>query len=211
MVVVPSGALLLAACGGGNGGMGGMNHGAMGNATATTGGASAPGMPSMNHGAMGTATVAAAAEYDQGFIDLMVPHHQAAVEMARVAQRKAEHPEIKQLADAIIADQDREIGQMKAWRKAWYGSDQIPTGGMAGHSMGGMNVDMAQLEGAQPFDRAFIDAMIPHHQSAIEMAREAQTKVQRPEIKQLAGEIIAAQQREIDQMRSWRAQWYPGQ
>lgn len=183
--------LVLAACGENSGGsMGGMNHGG-------------------NPGAMGTGTMSG--EYDQMFIDMMVTHHQAAVEMAKVAQRKAEHPEIKQLADAIVAEQEREIGQMKAWRKAWYGSDQIPTGtsGQMG-GMGGMNVDLKQLENAQPFDKAFIDAMVPHHESAIAMAKEAQSRAKRQEIKDLAGQIIAAQEKEIAQMKAWRAQWYPG-
>lgn len=162
------------------------------------------------HGAGHGSSTNADAEYDQTFIDAMVPHHEAAVEMAEVARRKAEHPELKALADAIVADQDREIAQMKRWRKEWYGSDTIPPG-MGGHQMSGMDTDMKMLEEAQPFDKAFIDAMIPHHQSAIAMAREAQTKAKRQEIKDLAGQIIAAQQREIDQMRSWRALWYPGQ
>jgi uncharacterized protein (DUF305 family) len=151
----------------------------------------------------------ASAEYDQAFIDGMVPHHLAAVDMARIAQEKAEHAEIKQLADDIVASQSKEIDQLKAWRKAWYGSDTIPEGG-AGH-MGGMDTDLAQLERATPFDKAFIDAMLPHHQSAIEMANEAQSKAKHDEIKQLAKEIVAAQQREVDQMQAWRAQWYPGQ
>jgi uncharacterized protein (DUF305 family) len=191
------GSLLLAACGGG-----GTDHGAgHGSAGTTTGAAGTPGMP--GHGAMGSG------EYDRDFIDGMVPHHQAAIDMAKVAQRKAEHPELKQLADAIVADQDGEIAQMKAWRKAWYGSDEIAPG-LGGHQMGGMDTDLAQLEAAVPFDKAFIDAMIPHHQSAIDMAKEAQTKATHQEIKDLAGRIVSAQQREIDQMKTWRSQWYPG-
>ncbi len=59
-----------------------------------------------------------------------------------------------------------------------------------------------------PFDRAFIDAMIPHHESAIAAARVAQEQAQRPEIKELARAIIAEQQREIDQMKVWRQAWY---
>lgn len=176
------GALILAACGTGGSQMGGMNHG--------TG--------SMNN-----------APYDQNFIDGMVPHHQAAIEMAKVAQTKAEHAELKTLADAIVADQDGEIAQMKAWRKAWYGSDQIAPGN-GGHQMSGMDADLTALANANPFDRAFIDAMIPHHESAIEMAKEAQTQAEHQEIKDLAGRIVAAQQREIDQMKAWRTQWYPG-
>ena len=175
-------ALILAACGAGGGQMGGMDHG-----TGRTNNA----------------------PYDQNFIDGMVPHHEAAIAMAKVAQTKAEHAELKALADAIVADQDGEIAQMKAWRKAWYGSDQIAPG-LGGHQMGGMDTDLTTLANASPFDRAFIDAMIPHHESAIAMAKEAQTKAGHQEIKDLAGRIIAAQQREIDQMKTWRARWYPG-
>jgi uncharacterized protein (DUF305 family) len=151
----------------------------------------------------------ASAEYDQIFIDGMVPHHLAAVDMAKIAQQKAEHAEIKQMADDIVTSQSKEIEQLKVWRKVWYGSDVIPEGGAA--HMGGMDTDLKQLVAASPFDKAFIDAMLPHHQSAIEMATEAQTKAKRDEIKQLAKEIVAAQQREVDQMKTWRARWYPGQ
>ena len=190
LIVLPTGAAVLAACG--SSGMGGM--GGMGTGTAT------PGMGSMGSG-----------PYDQNFIDMMVAHHQAAIDMAKVAQRKGEHAELKRLAADIVSAQDGEIAQMKAWRKQWYGSDQIATstaGGMSG--MGGMNVDLGQLENAQPFDKAFIDNMIPHHESAIQMAKDARTKAQHQEIKDLAGQIIAAQQQEIDQMKAWRTQWFPG-
>jgi uncharacterized protein (DUF305 family) len=50
--------------------------------------------------------------------------------------------------------------------------------------------------------------MIPHHQGAIVMAQDALNKSQRPEIKRLAQNIITSQQREIDQMKQWRTQWY---
>jgi uncharacterized protein (DUF305 family) len=181
---VVGGSALLAACGNSNnGGMSGMDHGG---ATTT-------------------------APYDQNFIDMMVTHHQAAIDMAKVAQRKGEHAEIKQLANEIVAAQDGEIAKMKGWRKAWYGSDRIPAGTMGMMAgMGGMSVDLKQLEGATPFDKAFIDAMIPHHESALQMAKEAQKQATRQEIKDLAAEIIAAQQKEIAQMKAWRAQWYPG-
>jgi uncharacterized protein (DUF305 family) len=60
------------------------------------------------------------------------------------------------------------------------------------------------------FDRAFIDAMIPHHQSAIDAARIALQDAERPEIRTLAQEVIDAQQLEIDEMSAWREAWYPG-
>ena len=171
--------------------------------------------------ACGATTSTTTASLDQQFIDMMVPHHEGAVEMAKIAQQRAERPEITQMAEAIVRDQNREIARMKEWRMAWFGSDQTPPldkmpmlpGAMPGHDMGGATMNMAadveKLRAAgNPFDKAFIDAMIPHHQSAIEAAKVAQEQAQRTEIKQLAGEIIAEQQREIEQMRQWRQAWY---
>lgn len=59
------------------------------------------------------------------------------------------------------------------------------------------------------FDLRFIDAMIPHHQGAVEMAKAAQQQSKRPEILKLAADIIQAQDKEINQMQQWRQAWYP--
>ena len=59
------------------------------------------------------------------------------------------------------------------------------------------------------YDLRFIDAMTPHHQGAVVMAKEALAKSNRPEIKQLAENIIKAQNQEIEQMKQWRKGWYP--
>lgn len=85
----------------------------------------------------------------------------------------------------------------------------------ATHTMGGdaMSMSMddmsAMLEGktGDAFDKAFIEGMIPHHQGAIEMARAAQKSAKHQEIKDLAEDIIIAQQKEIDIMRSWLKAW----
>lgn len=59
------------------------------------------------------------------------------------------------------------------------------------------------------FDRAFIDAMVPHHQSAIEMARSAQAAgLTQPDLQQVAADILATQQAEIDRMKRWREEWF---
>jgi uncharacterized protein (DUF305 family) len=166
-------------------------------------------------------TDAGTAEIDQMFIDMMVPHHEGALEMAKIAQERGEHPEITAMAEAIIRGQTPEIEQMKAWRQEWYGSSETPPmsampmleamegmGGM-GHTMD-MAADVEALRKAdEPFDKAFIEAMIVHHQSAIDTARLAQQQASRQEIKDMAGTIIAAQQAEIDQMNAWMKEWYP--
>lgn len=58
--------------------------------------------------------------FDQAFISEMIMHHQGAVEMAELALTNAKHQEIKDLANAIISAQNKEIADMKAWQKAWY-------------------------------------------------------------------------------------------
>lgn len=57
------------------------------------------------------------------------------------------------------------------------------------------------------YDRAFIQAMIDHHQGAIDMARSAGSNAKHQELKDLAGQIISSQQAEIEQMRAWQQQW----
>ena len=61
----------------------------------------------------------------------------------------------------------------------------------------------------EDFDRAFIDAMVPHHESAIEMARAArEAGLGQPELVEVANDILATQQDEIDQMKEWRGEWF---
>lgn len=65
---------------------------------------------------------------------------------------------------------------------------------------------------AVPFDRAFVDAMVPHHRSAIEMANAAKDAgLTQPELLKIANDIIATQQLEIDDMLGWRADWFGGE
>ncbi len=72
-------------------------------------------------------------------------------------------------------------------------------------------MDPQSLADEDPFDKAFIDSMIPHHRSAIEMAEVAATETNNPDIRDLAKAIVEAQKREISQMEQWRQQWYPQQ
>ncbi|MBD2093211.1 DUF305 domain-containing protein [Microcoleus sp. FACHB-1515] len=84
---------------------------------------------------------------------------------------------------------------------------QSPMAGMDHGSMGSMSMDLGPKN--ETFDLRFIDGMIPHHEGAVVMAQEALQKSNRPEIKQLAQEIIDAQEREIAELKSWRQSWYP--
>jgi uncharacterized protein (DUF305 family) len=65
-------------------------------------------------------------------------------------------------------------------------------------------VDVTALE----FDLLFLDAMIPHHQMAVEMAMVARERAEHPELREFADNVISVQQAEIDTMREWRESWY---
>jgi uncharacterized protein (DUF305 family) len=71
-----------------------------------------------------------------------------------------------------------------------------------------MGMDMDALENATPFDKAFIDAMVPHHQGAIAMAKELLRKGEQPALRKMANNIISAQSEEIARMKQWRKAWY---
>ena len=146
---------------------------------------------------------------DVAFIADMTAHHQGAIDMAELARKRAEHPEIKQLADDIVSAQKGEIATMKTIREDMHNMGEHGDGhmGMNEDAMG-MDMDMTALENAKPFDRAFIDAMVPHHQGAIAMAKELLAKGEQPALRQMADHIISAQTKEIAQMREWRKAWY---
>jgi uncharacterized protein (DUF305 family) len=179
--------------------MAGMDHSQMGH-----------GSMGMGSGGMARQMVTENGKYsDERFIDAMVPHHQGAVEMAEVALKNAEHEEIIELSRNIVSSQQAEIEELKAIKQEEFGNSRIPME-MSQEQMRGMGMmmDPQELANKDPFDKAFIDAMIPHHQSAIEMAQVAREKSEIPEIKELAEDIIGAQKTEIEQMTRWRQQWY---
>jgi len=158
---------------------------------------------------------------DRMFIEQMIPHHQDAIDMSNLALVKAEHPEIRQLAEKIIRDQSQEISRMREWYRAWYGID-VPvyqgavTGdrmgrgngiGMMGGGMSGSMTDLVQLGNATRFDKEFIEQIVPHHQMAIMMAGMVQNSEHR-EMRVLGSSIIRSQSAEVNQMRVWYSTWY---
>lgn len=184
----------------------GMNHGA-GNMPANR---QEMNHGEMNHSEMKSSSDAANAPYDLQFIDTMIAHHEGAVVMAKPAVEKAVHGELRTLAQNIVSDQEKEIAQMRRWREEWFaGKPPAMNMEMAGMVDSMKDMDMKKLETASgaAFDLAFIEMMIPHHDGAVLMAKEALQKSQRQEIKTLANAIIKAQEAEIKKMKDWQAAW----
>jgi len=138
---------------------------------------------------------------DRAFVAGMVPHHESAVEMATIAQDRAKSPFVKTLADNIIRTQNAEIATMRE-EDAQLADAGVEKGDLGmSDAMMGMNHDAGMLKTAEAFDAEFLRMMIPHHEGAIPMARMELEKGADPELKKLAEDIIAAQQKEIDQMK----------
>jgi uncharacterized protein (DUF305 family) len=220
LTLVLAAAFILTACGGAGGGQQGSGSGGEGEpGTAEKGGGMAEmDHDQMGHGSMGMGSDGMARQMvmqdgkysDKAFINAMVPHHQGAIEMARVALENAEHEEIQEVSRNIVSTQQSEIEELKSIKQEEFGTSNVPMEMSMEQMRGmGMMMDPQSLADENPFDEAFIDTMIPHHQSAIGMAGVANEKSKNPRIKELAQNITSAQKREIEQMRGWRREWYP--
>jgi uncharacterized protein (DUF305 family) len=146
---------------------------------------------------------------DKAFIDAMVPHHQGAVDMAEVALENADHQEIRSLAEDIVSAQEAEIEELKAIKQQEFGTPEVPMEMSAKETKAMGMTDPGELATKDPFDKAFIDAMIPHHRSAIEMASVALQETDNARIEEMVWAIVDAHKKEIAQMQCWREEWYP--
>ena len=145
---------------------------------------------------------------DAHFIEQMIPHHTDAITMADIALDKSQRQEIKSLASDIKRTQSLEIEQMKKWYKNWFGRDVPKDTAVVGmHGMMGGQDNFEELTSASDFDNAFINEMVRHHEMAVMMAYMLKNSTQRPEMRELAQNIIDAQTKEINNMRDWYKAW----
>lgn len=164
---------------------------------------------SMDHSNMNSSANASDSPYDLQFIDTMTAHHEGAVDMAKMAPKSTKNAELLKFANAIIIDQSKEMQQMADWRLNWFGAKPKALNMEMPGMKESMSMDMKRLADArdQEFDLLFIEMMIPHHEGAVTMSKDALQKSERAEIKNLANEIIKAQTAEIKLMNDWKAKW----
>jgi uncharacterized protein (DUF305 family) len=148
--------------------------------------------------------------FDIYWMSQMIEHHKGAVEMANSVLKDGKDARVKKAAQTIISDQSREIKQLTGWLKSWYNAvpnakqialmraDMKP---MLEGAMGGMDGMSANA------DKRFLEGMIPHHQSAVEMGWLAVKKAARSDLKTFARKVIDAQSKEIKQYRTWLKGW----
>lgn len=138
---------------------------------------------------------------DRAFVAEMIPHHESAVAMAKIAERRGSSAFVKQLAADIQRTQTAEVATMRARDEQLAGQGvQRGSLGLSAEAMG-MDHDVASLETAKPFDDEFLRLMIAHHEGALMMSNALLKRGADPQLKTLARSIITGQQRELAQMR----------
>lgn len=146
---------------------------------------------------------AAAAPFDIQYLDTMAEHHREGIKIFQTAVEKSGNQEIKTMAQEMIADQKKEIPELKTMR------DDIQPSAPEAVNMempGMMSMDMKELEtttGAA-FDHAFLDMTIKHHQGAVDMSKNALKLVQNKSVKDKAQMVIDMQGKEIAKMKKIR-------
>ena len=137
---------------------------------------------------------------DLMFAQMMIPHHEQAIEMSLLAPGRAENPLILELASEILAEQDPEIEIMQSWlTEAGVGlqmDHQMPMSGMLSEA------DLEQLRAATgaEFEKLFLTGMIAHHEGAIQMAAMVVTSAN-DQARALGESIIKSQRLQITYMQ----------
>ena len=167
-------------------------------------------MGSMDTGSMDTGdSTPESADFNDAdviFAQMMIPHHQQAIEMSDIAldPNSQASAAIIALATQIKGAQDPEISQMKNLLTTWGKSMEM--GSMAHSSMmnGMLSLEemdtLGQLKGAE-FDKAWAKGMIAHHEGAIAMANEVLANGKNSEILALANAVVSGQSAEIKTLK----------
>jgi uncharacterized protein (DUF305 family) len=139
------------------------------------------------------------------FLQMMIPHHQQAIDISNLAMKSSQDAELIELAKIIARDQAAEIKQMKAWLTDAGASEDM------GHSMDGMggmlsDDELAALSAAtgKEFDVLWLKRMTEHHDGAIHMTQMIED-AQNADIKAFGTKVIKDQSEQIDQMKKMLA------
>ena len=139
------------------------------------------------------------------FAQMMIPHHQQAVEMSDLAIKNSKNPQVLKLAEQIKAAQAPEISQMKSWLTS-AGQSLMGDHGM---SMDGMlsddEIEQLRQSSGKAFDKLFLAGMIAHHEGALSMVSMIEDS-ENEEAKTLAQNIKVSQSAEIDLMKRYLAE-----
>jgi len=147
-------------------------------------------------------------DFDLDFANMMVMHHQAAVDMSKVEIAKGTDARIKTMAQNIITAQKAEIEQMQQFIKN-HKMQEAKQNAEMHHELDAVMKDMMDkmksIQMTGNADKDFVMMMIPHHESAVEMAEDELSHGKHQELKKMARVMIADQNKEIADFEAWLA------
>lgn len=140
---------------------------------------------------------------DVDFVRQMIPHHQGALDMARIQQRYGKDERLKKFNDWVIQAQTQEIAMMQNWlRRRDNGASPHAAEDYYGAAMKKMHhAMMTGYTGNADVDYA--RGMIAHHQGAVDMAEIWLKNGSDPDLKQLAHDVYSTQTQEIAWLQRW--------
>ncbi|WP_270240761.1 DUF305 domain-containing protein [Kocuria marina] len=155
-------------------------------------------------------------ELEITFLAEIIPHHRAAIEMSQLELERGVSPDIRTHAENIIANQQHQIDQFTRWLEEWYGLTpeeamaQVPAEAqeemkILEEETQMMIEELSAVEAGDDFDVAFVQKMIPHHNSGIIEFLEPQSRAVHPQLRVAATAGITTQQAQVADFRTWLA------
>lgn len=151
-------------------------------------------------------------DVDRDFMTMMIPHHDAGIQMSQAQARLGKHAKLRKMASQDVIDQRKDNASMHKYLRGWK---------TAAGSVGSGSPSAAMLEDMREMDRAtakmrmtgnqdrdFIEMMIPHHEAAISMARTEIRSGRDPRVKKVARGIFDGQSKDVRDMKTWYRAWY---
>lgn len=159
-------------------------------------------------------------EFDQLYIDMMLPHHESIIALAQAAEERLTDERLQTVAENIISAQSAENEELRGYREQWHGSaDPMPMDESMMTEVIPMMGDMASMQrqmdpqalitafcaGEDP-NLTFIELVIPHHEMAIQASETARDQATHEELRAIAERVVQDQQAEIDELETIRAE-----
>lgn len=139
---------------------------------------------------------------DVMFMNMMIVHHNQAIEMAELSENRTENENILELSNNISEAQVRENKQMTEWMQ------ELGYNPGNHHRMAGMasREEMQQLRDSSgsEYNKLFAELMIEHHEGGIAMAQNFYNSGENTDLREMQGQMIEAQQNEIEKMQRWQ-------
>jgi uncharacterized protein (DUF305 family) len=142
-------------------------------------------------------------DFDIDFANMMIEHHQGAIDMGEQEVSSGKDDKIKGMAQRIITSQKEEIAKLQDFVKTYKPSGMKHGEGELQKSMSDMESKMKNMQMTGDIDKDFATMMVSHHEGAVEMSKMQLANGMSSKLKQMAQKTITEQNKEIKEFKSW--------